>query len=85
MAIACGSLALLSIYLTAENLRVLGLAIGAQNSVFRGISFIVMKAFAIITTIAIYFLIYWILPHGKVPVRAVLPAAIATNAPLPTA
>ena len=26
--------------------------------------------------IAIYFLIYWLLPNGKVPVRAVLPAAI---------
>jgi uncharacterized BrkB/YihY/UPF0761 family membrane protein len=38
-----------------------------------------MKAFAIVTTIAIYFLIYWLLPHGKVPVRAVLPAAIITG------
>ncbi len=38
-----------------------------------------MKSFAIITTITIYFLIYWILPHGKVPMRAVLPAAITTG------
>ena len=38
-----------------------------------------MKAFAIVTTIAIYFLIYWLLPNGKVPVRAVLPAAIVTG------
>jgi len=79
LAIACGSLALLSIYLTAQNLRILGLAIGDQNFVFRGVGFVVMKAFAIVTTIAIYFLIYWILPHGKVPVRAVLPAAITTG------
>src|SRR5271165_6072259 len=79
LAIACGSLALLSIYLTAQNLRILGLAIGNQNFVFRGVGFIVMKAFAIVTTIAIYFLIYWILPNGKVPVRAVLPAAITTG------
>ena len=38
-----------------------------------------MKASAIVATIGIYFLIYWLLPHGKVPVRAVLPAAIITG------
>jgi membrane protein len=79
LAVACGALALLSIFLTAQNLRILGLAIGDQNFVFRGVGFLVMKAFAIVTTIAIYFLIYWLLPHGKVPVRAVLPAAIVTG------
>jgi|SRR5271165_1187067 len=79
LAIACASLALLSIYLTAQNLKFLGLAIGGQNFVYRGVGFIVMKAFAIVTTIAIYFLIYWVLPHGKVPMRAVLPAAITTG------
>ena len=79
LALACGTLALLSVYLTAQNLRMLGLAIGDQNFVFRGLGYVVMKAFAIVTTIAIYFLIYWLLPHGKVPVRAVLPAAIITG------
>ena len=79
LAIACGSLALLSIFLTAQNLRILGLPIGDQNFVFRGLGFVVMKAFAMVTTIAIYFLVYWLLPHGKVPVRAVLPAAIITG------
>jgi membrane protein len=79
LAIACGALALLSVYLTAQNLKFLGLVIGDQNFVYRGVGFIVMKSFAIVTTIAIYFLIYWLLPHGKVPVRAVLPAAITTG------
>jgi membrane protein len=79
LALACGSLALLSVYLTAENLKFLGLAIGNQHFVYRGIGFVVMKAFAIVTTIAIYFLIYWLLPNGKVSVRAVLPAAITTG------
>ena len=79
LALACGSLALLSVYLTAENLKFLGLAVGNHNLVLRGIGFVVMKAFAIVTTIAIYFLIYWLLPNGKVPVRAVLPAAVATG------
>jgi membrane protein len=79
LAVACGSLALLSIYLTAQNLKFLGLPIGDQSFVFRGVGFVVMKAFAIVTTIAIYLLIYWLLPHGKVPLRAVLPAAITTG------
>jgi YihY family inner membrane protein len=79
LAVACGALALLSIFLTAQNLRILGLTIGDQSFVLRGLGFLVMKAFAIVTTIAIYFLIYWLLPHGKVPVRAVLPAAIVTG------
>jgi YihY family inner membrane protein len=79
LALACGALALLSVYLTAENLKFLGFAVGNGNFVFRGAAFLVMKAFALSTTIAIYLLIYWLLPNGKVPVRAVLPAAIATG------
>jgi len=79
LALACGCLAMLSIALTAENLKILGLAIGDQNVVFRGLGFLVMKASAIFATIGIYFLIYWLLPNGKVPLRAVLPAAVVTG------
>jgi membrane protein len=79
LALGCGCLAMLSIALTAQNLKMLGLVIGDQNIVFRGLGFIVMKASAMLATIGIYFLIYWLLPHGKVPVRAVLPAAIITG------
>jgi len=79
LALACGCLAMLSIALTVQNLKMLGLVVGDQNSVFRGLGFIVMKTSAILATIGIYFLIYWLLPHGKVPVRAVLPAAIITG------
>jgi YihY family inner membrane protein len=79
LALACGCLAMLSIALTAENLRMLGFVVGDQNFIFQGLGFVVMKASAILATIGIYFLIYWILPHGKVPARAVLPAAIITG------
>ena len=79
LAIACASLALLSVYLTAQNLKFMGVVVGSQNFIYRGAGYIVMKAFAIVTTVAIYFLIYWLLPNGKVPVRAVLPAAITTG------
>ncbi len=79
LGLACGCLAMLSIALTAQNLKMLGLMIDGQSIVFQGLGFIVMKASAIVATIAIYFLIYWVLPHGKVPARAVLPAAIITG------
>jgi YihY family inner membrane protein len=79
LGLACGCLAMLSIALTAQNLKILGLIVGDGNLVFEGLGFIVMKASAILATIGIYFLIYWVLPHGKVPARAVLPAAIITG------
>ena len=43
------------------------------------IGFIVMKIFATATSITIFFLIYWLLPNGKVPARAVLPSAVITG------
>jgi membrane protein len=79
LGLACGCLAMLSVALTAQNLKMLGLVIDSQSFVFQGLGFVVMKASAIVATIAIYFLIYWVLPHGKVPARAVLPAAIITG------
>ena len=80
LALGCGMLAMGSVALTVGNLKMLGVVVGHQNFVFRGTSFIVMKSIAILATILIFFLIYWILPNGKVPWRAVLPAAIVTGA-----
>jgi membrane protein len=79
LALACGCLAMLSIALTAQDLRLLGHAVGDQNFVFQGAALVLMKASAIAATVCIYFLIYWLLPHGKVPALAVLPAAIITG------
>ena len=78
LALACGCLAMLSIALTARNLRMLGRVV-QDGFLFQAAGFVVMKISAILATICIYFLIYWLLPHGKVPVRAVLPAAIITG------
>ncbi len=79
LALACACLAMLSVALTAQDQRWLGRVIGDQNVVFQGLGFLLMKVSAIAATICIYFLIYWLLPHGKVPVRAVLPVAILTG------
>jgi membrane protein len=80
LATACGVLALSSVALTAGNQvvleRILG---GAASGVVRAWTFGVMKGFAMAASIAIFFLIFWILPHGKVPVRSVMPAAVLTG------
>jgi len=79
LALAWGCLAVLSVALTAENLRILGLAVDDQSLVFRGLAFLVMKVSSLLAIIAVFFLVYWVLPNGKVPARAVLPAAIMTG------
>jgi len=77
LAFACGALALLSIALTAGPVAFMEFLLRGYGSGFvRIVGFLVMKVFAIAASIAIFFLIYWVLPHGKVPARAVLPAAI---------
>jgi len=85
LAVACGLLALTSIALTAGNTFLLQRAFGAgatgwwQAWVIAHLSWLVMKACAIPVTISIFFLIYWLLPNGKVPARAVLPAAVVVG------
>ncbi len=77
LAFACGSLALLSVALTATNQVWLHyLFFGHLNVVSRTVGWAVMKVCAVIASIFIFFLIYWLLPNGKVPAKAVLPAAV---------
>ncbi|HXP41392.1 MAG TPA: YihY/virulence factor BrkB family protein [Candidatus Acidoferrales bacterium] len=77
LAFGCGVLALLSVAMTAGNVGLLeSLLRGHGTGFVRLVGFIVMKLFAIAASIAIFFLIYWVLPNGKVPARAVLPTAL---------
>ena len=77
LSFACGVLALLSIALTAGNVALLEFLLrGHGSGTVRLAGFAVMKLFAIAASIAIFFLVYWVLPNGKVPARAVLPAAL---------
>ncbi len=78
LAFASGSLALISVALTATNQRWLQFLLGG-GLVSRTLTFGVMKTTAILASIAIFFLIYYVLPHGKVPAKAVLPAAIVAG------
>ena len=78
LAFACGVLALISVALAAGHQRVLTFLLqGNENIIFRSATFIVLKAVAIVASVAIFYLIYWLLPNGKVPTRSVLPAAVA--------
>lgn len=78
LAFACGILALASVGLAAGNELVLSFVMrGNENIVFRAMTFVALKIFATAASIAIFFLIYWLLPNGKVKPRSVLPAAVA--------
>ena len=73
----CGALTLLSVGLSAGNVELMEFLLhGHATFLIRMVGFLVMKVFAIAASIAIFFLIYWLLPNGKVPVRAVLPTAV---------
>lgn len=77
LAFACGSLALLSVALTAGNVAVVKSALHGYGAWYvQLVGFVTMKVFAILASIAVFFLVYWLLPNGKVPARGVLPTAI---------
>jgi YihY family inner membrane protein len=80
LAFGGGCLALLSIALSAGHRSLLmWLTHGQAILPVRISTFVIMKACALVTTIIIFFLIYWLLPNGKTPARAVLPAAIVVG------
>jgi membrane protein/epoxyqueuosine reductase len=79
LAIGCGTLAMLSVAATAGNWHLLGTVLPMNNILARAVGYMVMKVFAILASIAIFVVIYWALPNGKVSVRTVLPAAMVTG------
>ncbi|MDP9264450.1 MAG: YihY/virulence factor BrkB family protein [Acidobacteriota bacterium] len=73
---ASGLLALASVALTAGNqLLFQSMTGGEHGPLVRSSTFVVMKISAVAASIAIFFLIYWLLPNGKIPARSVLLAA----------
>jgi membrane protein len=74
---ACGTLALLSVGLTAGNVAYVKTALHGYGAWYVTLAdFGIMKISSILASIAIFFLIYWLLPNGKVPALGVLPAAV---------
>lgn len=76
LALASGVLALLSVALTAGNFGLIRLLAGRYSFTPDAVTLLFAKVFAVIATIAIFFLIYWLLPNGKVPPGAALSAAV---------
>ena len=81
LAAGCGVLALASSELTASNFAFLQqLFLGhTQNLLFRIVDRVFTESLAVAASVGIFFLIYWLLPNGKVRIRWVLPAAIAAG------
>ena len=80
LCVTCVVLALLSVAFTAGNQQLLQtLLLGSDGLLFQIVALLVRKLFAIFTSIAVFFLIYWLLPNGKVPAGAVAPAAVITG------
>ena len=81
LAFCVGVLALFSIAFTAAQSHLLEIIFHGktEGAVFTFLAHAVLRISAAIFSIGIFFLIYWILPNRKLPVRAVLPTAVCAG------
>lgn len=81
LALCVGVLALFSVVFTAAQSHLLAIFFlgHTENRVFTLLAGVMMRISAAIFSISIFFLIYWMLPNRKLPVRAVLPTAIVAG------
>jgi YihY family inner membrane protein len=73
---ACGTLAMISITLTALNREFMKGAPSAATEIATFFSLIFFKMAAVPISILALFLVYWLLPNCKLPAKRVIPAAI---------
>jgi membrane protein len=78
LAASIGTVAMISVAVTAAQQTVLRLLFlgHIDNMVFAFLAHWLLQISAAVASILLFFLIYWILPNRKLPVRAVLPTAI---------
>jgi len=81
LAFAVGVLAMVSVASTAgQNTLLAWIFFGhTDNLIYRIASHGAMSFFALVSSMLLFFLIYWVLPYRKVPARAVLPTAIVVG------
>ena len=79
LAFACGFLALASVGAAAGNRALIHLMLlgYSQNIIFKAATTVAIKVSGLVASVAIFFLVYWLLPNGKVRAKSVMPAAIA--------
>jgi YihY family inner membrane protein len=77
LAFGVGALAMASIAMTAGEKTILGWVFFGHidNAVFNFLEGGMLSFFALVASILLFFLIYWVLPNRKVPARSVLPTA----------
>ncbi len=78
LAFGCGVLALISVLLTAAQLSAFTgwLGIAGLGGVATVLSYVLMKVVALPTTVMVFFLLYYVMPNGRVPAQPVLRAAV---------
>ena len=76
----CGVLALTAAVLTSRNVDILDLLFGHVLILPERATLVALKLVAVPFAILIFFLVYWLLPNGKVPLRAVWPIAFLAGA-----
>jgi YihY family inner membrane protein len=78
LAFAVGALGMISVALTAGQQSLLTFIFfgHVDNFVYQFLTVGMLHLCALVASILLFFLIYWILPNRKVPARAVLPTAI---------
>ncbi len=81
LAFAVGVLAMISVAMTASQRSLLTWIFFGHtgNVVFAVLSHGFLRSVAVLASILLFFLIYWILPFCKIPARAVLPTAIVVG------
>jgi YihY family inner membrane protein len=80
LAFGCGTLFLISAAAKAKSDEALSLLVGNHPFILKLTTFVfdwpILKLIGFAAIISMFFLIYWVLPNGKVSARSVLPAAI---------
>lgn len=73
---ACGALVLASVSAASLNVRFLSAQFGSTHTgiLLQGIGF---RVFALLATVLMILLIYWVLPNAKIPIRRLIPASVA--------
>lgn len=81
LALGVGILAIISIGFTAAQSKVLPFVFfqHTDNIIFKLIGHVFLQISAAFLSVSLFFIIYWVLPNRKLPVRAVLPAAVVTG------
>lgn len=72
----CGILLLASVSATSLNVQYLSTAFGSSHSAAT-LQFWAFRAVAVPTTMLMIFLIYWLLPNQKIPIKRLIPASAA--------